>query len=166
LVDTIELRKNIPSYQKRKNARQPETKYGLFIYKKITTELTKKTKKKKAIVSTEHKKENSKSYKNITWLNRMYERKMKENPIDPLYKVVIPLQIPNGYKLYDHKGQYYATVLDQNDVFYFLAIQKDTEDIHFFLRTFVDKMFIQAQCGGPYGFIVPEEFYKNYERID
>lgn len=162
-VDTIELRKNIPEFQKRLRSPQVPTKYGFFLYREEITQLTKGTKKRKAMVKREYKQVNRKSYKNIEWMNKMYTRRSKEF-LDPLHKVILPLEFPIGYKIFDHKGNYYATVLASDDLFYYLAIQKDTTEPHFFLIKKVEELYIQAQCGGPYGFTVPEEFAKDYER--
>lgn len=165
-IDTMELRKNVPGYQKRLNSRQVPTKYGFFIYHQEVIQLTKGTKKKKAITETKYKKMNRKSYKNIEWLNKMYKRKTKEvlDEYNQMFKVILPLEFPEGYKIFDHKGNYYATVLATDDIFHYLAIQKDVDEIHFFLKDKVEHLYIKAQCGGPYGFIVPEEFAKDYER--
>ena len=40
----------------------------------------------------------------------MYERRIKESSHLTLIKVIMPLDFPNGYKLYDQDGKYYATV--------------------------------------------------------
>jgi hypothetical protein len=165
-VDTMKLRKNIPDFQTRLRAPQVPTKYGFFIFREEITQLTKGTKKRKAMVERKYKKLNRKSYKNTIWMEKMYERKIKSGEIsDPLHKVILPLEIPMGYKIFDHKGNYYATVLDSDDIFYYIVIQKNSSEIHFFLRTKVEELYIQAQCGGPYGFIVPPEFFKEYEKL-
>lgn len=172
MSDILELLKNIPGYQKRKNSKQIPVKYGLFIYSQQTEELTKGTKRRKAITSKKYTKQNSKSYKNLTWLNRMYDRKMKEiahldpKDVDPLYKVIIPLEFPQGYKLYDLNGEYYATVLDSDDIFLYLAIGKRTDDVFYFLRSKMESLYIKGQCEKKYGLSVPLEFVKNYERPD
>ncbi len=166
LLDNI----RIPDYQERLRQPQVKTDYGLFIYMKELIHLTTGTKRKKAITTSKYKKINRKPYKNLEWLNRMYERRMSamgnldEEDKDLLYKVVLPLSIPKNYKIYDHEGNYYGTVMEEDDLFYYTAVKKDTSQLHYFMKDFVEKMYVQAQCGGRYGFIVPEEFYKNYER--
>lgn len=169
-IDIIKMQKQIPSYQKRKNSKQPPTRYGLFIYARLTEHLTKSTKKRKGITKTTYKKQNQRSYKNLHWLNTMYDRKMKAlshlqpEDYDPLFKVILPLEFPNKYKLYDVNGEYYGTVLDSNDIFLYVAIGKDKPDILYLLRSKIEELYLKAQCEQTYGFIVPEEFVKDYER--
>jgi hypothetical protein len=170
-LDLLRLNKNIPDFQERLRAPQIKTSYGLYIYREEIINLTMGTKKKKAITESKYKKVNRKSYKNLDWLNRMYDRKTKsvdhidDDDKDRIYKVILPLEIPKGYKLYDQKGNYYATVMEIDELFYFVAILKNTKEVFPFLQTFVEKMFIQAQCGGKYGFTVPLEFVKDYQRL-
>lgn len=160
-IDTRELK--VPGYKKRLHSSQPPTKYGLFVYRKEVIHLTKGTKRRKAITQSNYKRENRKSYKNLEWLDRMYERRKKDS-LEDLYKVILPLELPVGYKLYDHNEEYYATVLAEDEIFYYFAIKKDNDEPHYFLKTLVEKMYVQAQCGGPYGFKVPLEFVEGYER--
>ncbi len=172
IIDLLELNKRVPSYMKRINSPQKSAKYSLHIYRAEVTQLTKGTKRKKAITSTEYKRANSstKGYKNLEWLNKMYSRKLKEQEnLDPsdrdkYYKVIVPEHLPKGYKLYDHKGEYYATIIDYDEVFYYVVIKK-SETAEPFEKKFVDRMFIQGQCGGKYGFTIPLEFLEGFERI-
>jgi len=167
-IDILELRKNIPSYEKRIKAPQVKTEYGLFIFSEKVIQLTKKTKKKKGIRQIEYEKLNAKGYKNLLWLDRMYKRRTQDQNDEDgnlrKFKVIIPLILPEGYKIYDNKGEYYATVLGDNEIFIYAVAQKDNTEIQHFLRSFVEKMYIQGQCDGKYGFSVPSRFIKNYER--
>lgn len=169
-IDIVKLHKNIPSYQDRLREPQIDVPYGLFIYQKQIINLTTATKRKKPITQIKYNKINRKPYKNLMWLNRMYDRKIKEMAAlppedkDQLYKIILPLEYRKGYKIFDHNGDYYATIMDKDDIFCYLAVKKDTNQIYSFLNDSMEKMYLQAQCEGKYGFTVPLEFYKNYER--
>ncbi len=163
-----ELNKNIPGYLKRTKSPQVKAKYRLHIYEEEITNLTKATKKKPAITTSQYKRANSstKGYKNLEWLDKMYERKLKEDGLGRRYfKVIIPEHLPKGYKLYDKKGEYYGTVIAEDEVFYYIVSGK-REVADPFLKDFIERMFLQGQCGGKYGFSVPLEFIEGYERSD
>lgn len=172
-MDLKELNNKIPGYLKRKNSKQPEVDYSLNIFVKKTTYHTKATKKRKAMTTVEYERVNSnkKGYKNLEWLNRMYDKKVKASEEEncEYYKVILPIgDLPNKYKFYDKNGDYYGTILEQDDIFYYTAVKKD-EHITPFLKTFIDKMFIQGQCDNKrknYGLTIPYEFYKDYNRKD
>ena len=147
-----------------RNAPQVKTHYGLHIYKKEVIMLAKATKRSKGVSETKFKKVNRKSYKNLTWLNRMYERRKKETPYSNLYKVIYPLEFPNNYKLYNQDGEYYGTVITKDDIFLYVVTRfKNTPSM--FLEKGIERYYIQAQ-DDKYGLIVPLEFVKDYERPD
>ncbi|MFA6711219.1 MAG: hypothetical protein WCS33_00735 [Candidatus Caldatribacteriota bacterium] len=146
------------------NAPQVKTEYGLYIYTKEIIVLAKATKRSLGITDKKYKKVNRKSYKNLTWLNRMYERRIKESSHLTLIKVIMPLDFPNGYKLYDQDGKYYATVVGKNDIFLYLVIRYKNKPT-MFLEKGMDRYYIQAQ-DGKYGLTVPLEFVEKYERPD
>jgi hypothetical protein len=155
------------NYEQRKNKDQIKVEYGLFIFREEVTNLTKATKKKKAIISKDYKKENKKSYKNISWLDKMYDRKMKgreeDNEYDKLIKVIMPLSFPPGFKLYDHKGEYYGTVIEYNeDSVCYVAVGKQNEGSPFLPKK-MSELYIKAAAGS-YGFTVPYEDIKDFER--
>lgn len=157
---------------KRVKSRQQPVNYTLHIYVAEVTQLTKGNKKKKAITSTAYKRVNSskKGYKNLEWLNKMYDRKLKEqeglHEADRAryYKVISPDHLPKGYKLFDKKGDYYGTILEYDEIFYYVAVGK-SEEVYPFTKDFVDRMLIEGQCGGKYGFIIPLEFLEGFERV-
>ncbi len=140
---------------------QIKTKYGLFIYHQTKVVLIKETKKRGGMSTTNYKKVNAKSYKNLIWLDRMYERKIKEGKQN-IFKVIIPLEFPNGYKLYDQDENFYGTVIDQDDIFLYI-VPKNKDKVH----PFVPKSFLQnyiKAAAGKAGLKVPLEFVKDFER--
>jgi len=165
-MDLRKLNSELPGYVKRISMKQKPTEYRLYIYVEEITNLTKGTKKKAAITSSKFKRVNDKKgYKNIQWLNKMYDRKLKEagEEGDNYYKIILPMSLPKGYKLFDKQGEYYGTVVEEDDVFYYVVIGKrDTVDS--FEKDFVERMFIQGQCNGKYGFSIPLEFLEGFER--
>lgn len=155
------------SYEERKSKPQVKVSYGLFIYAEEITNLTKATKRKKAIISKNYKKVNRKSYKNIEWLNKMYERRTKDRDEDDEYnqliKVIMPLSFPPGFKLYNDKEEYYGTVISYDEDSLCYVIIGKSQEASPFLPKKMTELYIKAAAGG-YGFVVPEEDIKNYER--
>lgn len=147
-----------------KAAPQIKTEYGLFIYRKESIILANATRRTKEVTERKYKKVNRKSYKNLTWLDRMYERRKKETPYLNLLKVIFPLEFPNNYKLYDQNGEYYGTVINKNDFFLYI-VTRFNKTPSVFLRDGIERYYIQAQ-DGKHGMTVPLEFMKDYERSD
>ncbi len=159
---------------KRKNSKQPIINYSFNIFVAEITQLTKGTKRKKAMTSVAYKRVNSskKGYKNLEWLNRMYKKKIDSmEHLDPsdrekYYKVILPTtNLPNNYKLYDENEEYYATIIAQDEIFYYIVVKKD-ETATPFLKELVEKLLIKGQCQEKYGMKIPLEFYKDHERKD
>ncbi len=147
-----------------KNAPQVKTDYGLYVYRKEVITLIKGNKKRAGVTDVSYKKVNRKSYKNLKWLDRMYE-KWKDNLSDEvLFKVIMPLEFPKGYKLYDHNGDYYATIIDKNDIF-LLVVTRYNKTPSFFLEKKLFEYYAQSH-DGKYGLTVPLEFVENFERKD
>ncbi len=168
IKDPWKLVDKILPYEDRIIAPQIKTNYGLFIFEQEVIQLTKKTKKKSGLTKKSYTPVSRKGYKNLEWLDRMYKRRTlqsnTEEENNKKFKVIIPLKLPYGYKIYDNKGKYYATVIEEDDLFCYIAIGKNNDEIHYFLRTYIEKFYIEGQCEGKYGFTVPLEFVKNYER--
>lgn len=156
-------------YEKRKRAKQLNVEYGLFIYKEEKIFLTKQTKTRKGITTNNYTKENRKSYKNLEWLDKMYKRKMKdkdpEDQFTRLIKVIMPLTFSVGFKLYDHNEEYYGTILEYDeDSLCYVVIKKDIEASPFLPKKLSD-LYVQAAAGS-YGFKIPLEHIKDFERKD
>ena len=181
-MDLLELNRNIPGFQKRINSRQKDVDYQFHIYGEQIIRHTKGTKKKKAITTSKYERigSNTKGYKNLEWLNKMYDKKMKEkdevakdkfiNDNDKeysnYYKVILPVPpLPKGYKLFDQDGKYYGTIMEEDELFYYTAVKKE-EQATPFLKDFIINMFIKAQCNGKYGFKPLPGFYEKKERPD
>jgi len=151
-----------------KEAPQVKTHYGLYIYKKQTTVLIKAGRKKgsKDIVETKYVKVNRKPYKNLTWLNRMYDKRKGEGEVfgTPYLKVITPLEFPDNYKIYDQNGEYYGTVIQSNDIFTYIVTRFNTTPTPFMYDT-LQQYYIWAQ-DNKYGLTVPLEFVEKYERPD
>ncbi len=140
---------------------QVKTKYGLFIYLKQRIVLAKTTRGKGGITTTEYKKLNTKSYKNIIWLDRMFVRKTEAGKKD-IFKVIIPLEFPPKYKLYDQNEEFYGTIIDKDNVFIY-AVPKNKTKVERFLEKSLTEHYIKAAAGKA-GLKVPLEFVKDFER--
>ncbi len=149
------------NWEELKNKPQIKTKYGLFIYHQTKIVLIRETKKSGGMSTTEYKKVNSKSYKNLTWLDRMYERKIKEGKQN-IFKVIIPLEFPNGYKLYEHNEEFYGTIISQDDVFLYV-LPKNKNKVQPFVEKNLSEYYIKAAAGKT-GLKVPLEFVEDFER--
>lgn len=120
----------------------------------------------KDVVEKKYTKVNRKSYKNLTWLNRMYERRVKENLVigTPLLKVIYPIKFPDGYKLFNEKEEYYGTIVQSNDIFLYIVPHFADYAIPF-LKDRLWEYYVWAQ-DNRYGLTVPLELVKDYERPD
>lgn len=153
----------IYNWEELRDKPQVPTDYGFFIYKKEFTTIIKGRGKKKGILSVEYKRLNRKSYKNIKWMNRMYERRISNGEDEKLLlKVIMPLKFPNGYKLFDQEGEYYGTVVGQGEIFLEVVIRK-TDEVNVFIEKTFNRFYVHSQDGKP-GLIVPAEFIEGYER--
>ena len=152
-------------YEQRVKAKQVPVEYGLHIYYKEAIEHMKATKKSAGITTYKYRRLSStKGYKNLEWLDKMFNRKMAETTEPEMhFKVIYPLTIPKNYKIYDHNGDYYATILGEDEQFYYMVVKKSNEAVPF-LKDMVRQMYLKAQCDNTYGFTVPHEFVKDFER--
>ena len=152
-------------------APQKKVDYGLFLYEKRKNILIAGTKRKKGLSETVYTRLNQKSYKNQEWLDKMYKRRNKESHSE-LIKVILPLALPVGYKLYQTDGSYYGTVVRNEELeslMYILSKKsgsvgpgRNKPDKPF--KWPLEKYYIYGADGDLDGLKVREEDIKGYER--
>lgn len=135
-----------------------ENLFSYWIYHRERIQITQPTKAQQKKGQTGHyetkyKKVNRKSYKNIHWMNKMYDKKVNEQGMVNIFKVILPEYFPVGFKLYKkvrNKKEpiHYATVVYNDPENVLMTVREERTGEHeLYWKDYCIRNYIKTAAG-------------------